>query len=283
MSSDVVTGLYFFGTRFYDPTIGRFVQMDTFAGSLADPLSLNRYAYANDNPATVADPTGFGGGGYGGKCTSWSTCYANPSNRNYDDPVSNWWNSLTPTQQGLTIAAVIIVVGVTTAGIAPSLGIALYGSTQVFWVSAAVDYASVVVAGAGVGAAAYTSVYVATSSSINPQGVIGAAAGGAQAGVLAGAALLGGASILGFVGSTGTEAASWAAMGAAQVAASAANKAISIGLERRPVGSSTCAAKTLALAVFGPVVGGVTDMIFSPGAFSDYASATISQGFQSEC
>ncbi len=58
MPYDSVTGLYFFGTRFYDPTIGRFVQQDSFAGVPSNPLSLNRYAYAGDNPMTFSDPSG---------------------------------------------------------------------------------------------------------------------------------------------------------------------------------------------------------------------------------
>ncbi len=58
MPYDSVTGLYFFGTRFYDPTIGRFVQQDSFAGVLANPLSLNRYVYADDNPMTFSDNSG---------------------------------------------------------------------------------------------------------------------------------------------------------------------------------------------------------------------------------
>jgi len=60
MPYDSVTGLYFFGTRFYDPTIGRFIQPDSSAGVLSDPLSLNAYAYAGNNPVTFSDPTGHG-------------------------------------------------------------------------------------------------------------------------------------------------------------------------------------------------------------------------------
>jgi hypothetical protein len=39
MPYDYVTGLYFFGTGFYDPTIGRSIQQDLFAGILPNPLS----------------------------------------------------------------------------------------------------------------------------------------------------------------------------------------------------------------------------------------------------
>jgi RHS repeat-associated protein len=71
MPYDSLTGLYFMGTRFYDPTIGRFVQMATSAGVLPNPLSLNRYAYAGDNPMSFSDRSGF----------DWWT------------DAQNWWNS----------------------------------------------------------------------------------------------------------------------------------------------------------------------------------------------
>ncbi len=50
--------LYAAGARFYDPAIGAFTQLDTYAGSPADPLSLNRFAYAEANPWTLVDPSG---------------------------------------------------------------------------------------------------------------------------------------------------------------------------------------------------------------------------------
>ncbi len=55
---DTATGLYYFGARFYSPYIGRFITEDTYQGSLSDPLSQNRYVYAEDNPMKYIDPTG---------------------------------------------------------------------------------------------------------------------------------------------------------------------------------------------------------------------------------
>jgi RHS repeat-associated protein len=64
------TGLYNLRARLYDPNIGRFMQQDPLLGSLSSPLTLNRYTYADDNPATLVDPAGqYGvtdGGGVGG-------------------------------------------------------------------------------------------------------------------------------------------------------------------------------------------------------------------------
>jgi RHS repeat-associated protein len=56
--NDSVTGLYVFGSRYYDPSIGRFVTQDSYAGILSDPSSLNCYVYAQDNPLSFTDPTG---------------------------------------------------------------------------------------------------------------------------------------------------------------------------------------------------------------------------------
>ena len=55
---DSETGLYYYGARYYSPELGRFVQADALAGSLDDPLSLNRYAYVKNNPLNYIDPTG---------------------------------------------------------------------------------------------------------------------------------------------------------------------------------------------------------------------------------
>src|SRR5262249_44516493 len=44
--------------RHYSPALGRFLQRDTFGGFAARPQSLNRYAYAENNPARFTDPSG---------------------------------------------------------------------------------------------------------------------------------------------------------------------------------------------------------------------------------
>ena len=44
--------------RFYDPTIGRFISLDTFAGLSTDPQSLHKYAYCNNDPVDRVDPSG---------------------------------------------------------------------------------------------------------------------------------------------------------------------------------------------------------------------------------
>ncbi|MHB8892473.1 MAG: RNase A-like domain-containing protein, partial [Candidatus Limnocylindrales bacterium] len=50
--------LYEMGARFYAPSAGTWTQMDTDAGSAADPASMNRFLYAESNPTSLIDPTG---------------------------------------------------------------------------------------------------------------------------------------------------------------------------------------------------------------------------------
>ena len=52
------TGLYFYGARYYDPEIGRFITADTIVQAPYDPQSLNRYSYCRNNPINYTDPTG---------------------------------------------------------------------------------------------------------------------------------------------------------------------------------------------------------------------------------
>jgi RHS repeat-associated protein len=52
------TGLYYYGARYYDPTIGRFISPDTVVQNYGAPQTLNRYSYALNNPLRYADPTG---------------------------------------------------------------------------------------------------------------------------------------------------------------------------------------------------------------------------------
>jgi RHS repeat-associated protein len=52
------TGLVVMGWRHYDPSLGRFLEPDPVVAAVLDPQSLNRYAYARDNPLNLSDPDG---------------------------------------------------------------------------------------------------------------------------------------------------------------------------------------------------------------------------------
>jgi RHS repeat-associated protein len=51
-------GLEYLRARYYDPALGRFLSRDPFAGLVAVPQSLNRYAYVLNNPIRWVDPWG---------------------------------------------------------------------------------------------------------------------------------------------------------------------------------------------------------------------------------
>ncbi len=55
---DSSTGLYKYGTRYYNPGFGRWSQQDPVRGQLKDPTSLDRYLYAGDDPVNFTDPSG---------------------------------------------------------------------------------------------------------------------------------------------------------------------------------------------------------------------------------
>jgi RHS repeat-associated protein len=57
---DASTNLYFYGARYYDHELGRFITADHTIQHPYDPQDLNRYAYCRNNPINLTDPTGLG-------------------------------------------------------------------------------------------------------------------------------------------------------------------------------------------------------------------------------
>lgn len=55
---DAGAGLSYFGARWYDPEIGRFMGIDPVGFMESNPQSFNRFAYANNNPYKYVDPDG---------------------------------------------------------------------------------------------------------------------------------------------------------------------------------------------------------------------------------
>ena len=58
---DASTGLMYYGARFYDPALGRFLSPDSIVPQPGNPQSLNRYSYTLNNPLRYTDPTGHWG------------------------------------------------------------------------------------------------------------------------------------------------------------------------------------------------------------------------------
>lgn len=57
---DIETGLYYYKARYYNPTLGRFIQADTIVPDAKNLQAFNRYAYAANNPLKYTDPSGHG-------------------------------------------------------------------------------------------------------------------------------------------------------------------------------------------------------------------------------
>ena len=53
------TKLYYLRARYMSPETGIFISMDTYFGTLDNPVSLHKYLYANANPVMYTDPTGY--------------------------------------------------------------------------------------------------------------------------------------------------------------------------------------------------------------------------------
>jgi RHS repeat-associated protein len=53
------SGLVYLRARYYNPVIGVFPNLDPLEGGMDQPMSLNRYMYAQGNTTNAVDPTGY--------------------------------------------------------------------------------------------------------------------------------------------------------------------------------------------------------------------------------
>lgn len=56
--TDIESGLSYFGARYYDPVVGRFMGIDPARFDESNIHSFNKYAYGNNNPYRYRDPNG---------------------------------------------------------------------------------------------------------------------------------------------------------------------------------------------------------------------------------
>lgn len=56
---ETTNGIYHYKARLYNADIGRMPQPDSFVPKPIDPQAYDRYAYVNNNPLTLVDPTGY--------------------------------------------------------------------------------------------------------------------------------------------------------------------------------------------------------------------------------
>ena len=52
------SGLLYMNARYYNPATARFLSQDSYTGSASDPWTQHLYAYCNNNPVNLVDPTG---------------------------------------------------------------------------------------------------------------------------------------------------------------------------------------------------------------------------------
>lgn len=55
---DELTGFVYLRARYMNPNTGSFISEDTFGGYMNNPVTMNRYTYANNNPVGYIDPSG---------------------------------------------------------------------------------------------------------------------------------------------------------------------------------------------------------------------------------
>lgn len=55
---DEATGLQYLRARWYDPSVGRFINEDAYEGEISNSLTLNLYTYVVNNPLRYIDPSG---------------------------------------------------------------------------------------------------------------------------------------------------------------------------------------------------------------------------------
>ncbi|MFA4889748.1 MAG: RHS repeat-associated core domain-containing protein [Candidatus Omnitrophota bacterium] len=77
--------MYYYGARYYNSGLGRFIQTDPLIQNVYDPQSLNHFAYCRNSPLVLTDPDG----------TSWTNTWSSLSNTwsNWPTGISNSWNN----------------------------------------------------------------------------------------------------------------------------------------------------------------------------------------------
>jgi RHS repeat-associated protein len=73
--------LMYYGARYYDAVLGRFVQADTVVPEPGNPQALNRYSYVANSPLRFTDPSGHSFCEDAGCRHFWKILSANPKAR----------------------------------------------------------------------------------------------------------------------------------------------------------------------------------------------------------
>jgi len=68
---DPETGLYYYGARYYDSEISRFISPDPIVPQPGNPQAFNRYSYTINNPQNHIDPSGYSFWSFFKKVLGW--------------------------------------------------------------------------------------------------------------------------------------------------------------------------------------------------------------------
>ena len=79
---DLELGFYYLNTRYYAPTLHRFLNADGVLGANQDINAYNLFAYCSNDPVNFCDDSGCG------KISNWFKSIGNK--------IKDWWNSVTP-------------------------------------------------------------------------------------------------------------------------------------------------------------------------------------------
>jgi len=112
---------YYLRARYYDQSVGRFTQQDTWMGRPNEPITLNKYLYANANPAMYTDPTGnfsigsLGAGMNGFAILATTAVAANAFSMMGKSHVDTWNGSLTTGNVTSSLTGMIILASMVSA------------------------------------------------------------------------------------------------------------------------------------------------------------------------
>ena len=114
---DTESGTIYLRARYYDPSIGRFISRDSFAGKQGDPLSLNRYTYCHNSPVVFVDCNGnfpflpqLIGAGVGALISGGSKIISNVKNGN------DWYDGVGKAALSGAVSGVILTIPIPGAG-----------------------------------------------------------------------------------------------------------------------------------------------------------------------
>jgi RHS repeat-associated protein len=56
---DPTAGMYYFGARWYEPEVGRWITKDMYQANVFDQVNIHKYVYVSNNPIVFVDPLGY--------------------------------------------------------------------------------------------------------------------------------------------------------------------------------------------------------------------------------